>query len=158
MYLNSFIWLSIFTIESLIFNQTCFPFVSLNFRLNKCDSHTKISDYSGNYLLALIKKSSHEESRFSPFFNLCPSHLSKFWITDSFCESNKSRYFEVLHEFAIKKCQQKFKICPLFTRCIKYKKATRKYLTLWNLLAISDKKNPDKFKFVLHSLCVLESH
>ena len=30
--------------------------LSVNFRLNKCHSHTKISDYIGSYLLALIKK------------------------------------------------------------------------------------------------------
>ena len=43
--------------ESLTFNQTCFPRnVLINFRLNKCDSHTKISDYFGSYLLAIIKK------------------------------------------------------------------------------------------------------
>ena len=56
-YLNSHIWLSILAIESTIFYHICFPWnVSVNFRLNKCDSHTKISDYFGSYLLALIKK------------------------------------------------------------------------------------------------------
>ena len=44
--------MAILAIENLIFNQT----FSVNFRLNKCNSHTKISDYFGSYLLALIKK------------------------------------------------------------------------------------------------------
>ena len=56
-YLNNHIWLSILAIESLIFRQTFFPWnVSVNFRLNKCHSHTKMPDYFGSYLLALIKK------------------------------------------------------------------------------------------------------
>ena len=55
MYLNSQICLSILAIKSLIFRETFFPWnLLVNFRL-KCDSHTKISDYFGSYLLALIK-------------------------------------------------------------------------------------------------------
>ena len=50
-YLNSHIWLSILVIKILIFNQTCFAWnVSVNFRLNKYDSHKKIADCFGNYL------------------------------------------------------------------------------------------------------------
>ena len=56
-YLNNHIWLSILAIESLIFRQTFFPWnVSVNFRINKCHSHTKMPDYFGSYLLAFIKK------------------------------------------------------------------------------------------------------
>ena len=50
MYVNSHIWLSILAIESLIYNQTCFPWHVIR------KLYTKISDYFGNHLIAVIKK------------------------------------------------------------------------------------------------------
>ena len=48
-------------------------------------------------------ESPHEESKISPFLNLCPSYLNKVEITNSFCESHKSRYFEIHYEVLINK-------------------------------------------------------
>ena len=47
------------------------------------------------------KKCSHEESKISHFPNLCPSYLNKVYITNSSCESQKCRYFEINHEVLI---------------------------------------------------------
>ena len=77
-------------------------------------------------------------------------------MENTFSESYKSRYFEIHHEVLINKA---LKICSSFTGSLKCKKPTQKCLILWNLLGSSYKKmlmkNP---KYVLHSLCVLETH
>ena len=75
-HLNSHVWLSILPIESLIFKHAFFPWsVLFNFTLNKCHSHTKISDYFGSYSLVLIKKVVTKNLKFLLFPTYVPVTL-----------------------------------------------------------------------------------
>ena len=49
------------------------------------------------------KGSAHKESKISSFPDLFHSYLNKVKITNSSCESHKSRYFEIHHEVLISK-------------------------------------------------------
>ena len=151
MYLNSHTWLSILAIKSLIFRQNFYPWkVSVNFRLNKCHSHTKILDYFGSFvfffqglffyfgsfLLALIKKVLMKDLKFLLFPTYVPFTLIKLS-----CVSHKSRYFEIHHEVFIDKVLMKIqKLSFVHFISLKFFETTLKFLLYLNLLGNSYKK------------------
>ena len=112
-------------------------------------------------LVSSYKECPHGESKISPFPDLCPNYINKFYITNSSCESHKSRYFEIHHEVPVnsKSVLQNSKFVLHSLGPLNVQKATQKCLILWNLLGSSYKKmlikNP---KYVFHLLYVLETH
>ena len=63
--------------------------------------------------VSCYKESSYEGSKFSSFFNLCPSYVNKVKTIQSSCESHKSRYFGIHHEVLIDKVLTKTQKCVL---------------------------------------------
>ena len=144
MYLNSHIWLSFLAIEIFSFRKTFFPWNDLvNFRLNKCHSHTKISDFR-IFLLALIKKVLMKNLKLPFFLTYVPVTLIK----------SKLQIYPVnpINPVLWNSQDVLINLSPYFTRSLKSKKNTQKSLLLWNLLGSSYKKtlmkNP---KYVLET-------
>ena len=137
MYLNSHTWFRILTIKSLIFRQIFFPWnVSVNFRLNKCHSHTKILDYFGSYLLALLKKVLMKDLKFLLF--PAPVTCIKSKNYKLILRSHKSRYFEIHHEVLIAKVLIKVQnLSFIHFISLKSFETTQKCLLFSNLLGSS---------------------